>query len=598
MHTVFRINRFYKFRICCFLLFLYVNTYAQTHTDSIKQRIQQLQSGKNIIAANRILNQNTSLDANYTFEILQENLKLAEEIKDFEAIAYTYLSIGNFWFIRGNKIKAYENYRSSETMSRKYGYEKITGLALMNASNVSNHMENRISQLKMAIPFFTSTDDRLNLAKAYLNIGNCYSTYILGSEVIGVDNINDSILSRNDDKENNRHFRDSAFYYYKLAKVLNDTLQHHELSGSYHLRIAQWLSYDNQLDEAEKYFQISSYHFNQARLFKGTVYCLIELIKCKIKQNNLIQAHILADSVIALSLQHRYTDYYSEACLVKSGLYEKTNNFAKALHFFKLYYTTAEKNNASLIEEKINALNLELTIKDNENTINSLTQQSKIKELIVILVIGFAAFIIVAAFLFMQNRRRKIKYMQESIKKAEELNEMQISLLNTQLENNTLQARLLEEKINARSETLIMVANKMQKLKNYYDLLNENINKLVHKLSPERNHDEIKSVKLSLIQIAQEQNNLLELNSFSKYNNQEFFFMIEKKFPTLTNEDKNLLSMLIADLNTKQIAELLNINSESVFKKRYRLRKKLNIPNKISFADFYKDIVKSGSATS
>jgi len=593
MHISYQPNIRHKIALFCLLLGISLFAHTQTHSDSIKTLIQKLQSENNIIAANRLLNQNTTLGIDYTFRVLHENLKLAEDADMYEAVAYTRLSIGNFWFMRGNKIKAYENYRICETISRKHGFAKIIGLSLMNASNLINYMEKRIHELKMAIPYFIHSADSVNLAKAYLNIGNCYSTYILGPEILWTSTPLDSTWNQTENIDTAFNYRDSAFYYYDLAKLLNINLKHHELSASYNLRMAQWLSYDKNFSQAEVYFQTSILYFNQARLYKGTVYCLIELLDSKMKQNKITEAHTLADSALMLASQYGFTDYYSDVSLLKSKLYETSNDYNNALLFFKQYYTSAVQYNANLIEEKIDALNLELTVKEHENTINSLLQQSRMNRLIILTVIIIALSVLVAAYLYLQNRKRKIKYIQESMKKAEELNSVQIKLLNTELENNNLNAKILEEKINSRSETLIMVANKVQKLKNYYETLHEEINNLVQNLPPDKRSSELKPIKISMMQIAQEQNDLLELDTMSKQINQEFFFYMEQNYTNLTKEDKNLLSMLIADLNTKQIAGFLNITPDSVFKKRYRLRKKLNITNEISFTDFYTEILKN-----
>jgi len=139
---------------------------------------------------------------------------------------------------------------------------------------------------------------------------------------------------------------------------------------------------------------------------------------------------------------------------------------------------------------------------------------------------------------------------------------------------------------------LVMVANKIQKLEGYYDNLSEEIKQLSLKLPVQSRNEELKPLKLSLMHIAQEQKELLELGTLSTQINQDFFFYIEKNYPKLTKEDKNLLAMLIIDLSSKQIADFLHISPDSVFKKRYRLRKKLNILNETSFSDFYKEIVK------
>ncbi|HAN76290.1 MAG TPA: hypothetical protein DCQ31_00225, partial [Bacteroidales bacterium] len=323
------------------------------NNDSIKTLITQFQKENNLIAANRLLNQNTALEVEYTFGVLNENLNLAKKTAQFEALAYTYLSIGNFWFMRGNKIKAYENYRESEMISRKHGYAKITGLALMNASNVSSNMDKRIEQLKLAVPYFNNANDLLNLSKAYLNIGSCYSSYVLGAKILSVSNPTDSILPITQTETNKIQFRDSAFRYYRLAENLNDSLQHPEVWASYNLRIAQWLKYDQNYALAEKHYRLSNQYFSRANLFKGSVYNMLELAELKMQQQNYAQALKLADSTLILAQNYGFTDYYSDACLLISEIYERLNNYGAAIEYYKLYHNNSLQSNASLKDEKI-----------------------------------------------------------------------------------------------------------------------------------------------------------------------------------------------------------------------------------------------------
>ncbi len=59
---------------------------------------------------------------------------------------------------------------------------------------------------------------------------------------------------------------------------------------------------------------------------------------------------------------------------------------------------------------------------------------------------------------------------------------------------------------------------------------------------------------------------------------QEFFRKLKEKFPGLSNQDLRLCAYLKIGLNTKEIAEILNILPSSAFITRSRLRKKLNLP--------------------
>jgi AraC family transcriptional regulator, chitin signaling transcriptional activator len=58
---------------------------------------------------------------------------------------------------------------------------------------------------------------------------------------------------------------------------------------------------------------------------------------------------------------------------------------------------------------------------------------------------------------------------------------------------------------------------------------------------------------------------------------QEFFKKLKDKFPTLSNNDLRLCAYLRVGLNSKEIAEILNIQPSSSYISRSRLRKKLNL---------------------
>ncbi len=58
----------------------------------------------------------------------------------------------------------------------------------------------------------------------------------------------------------------------------------------------------------------------------------------------------------------------------------------------------------------------------------------------------------------------------------------------------------------------------------------------------------------------------------------EFFTEIQSRFPQLSASDLRMLALLKLNLNSKEIAGILNISPDSVKKSRYRLRKKMELP--------------------
>lgn len=71
---------------------------------------------------------------------------------------------------------------------------------------------------------------------------------------------------------------------------------------------------------------------------------------------------------------------------------------------------------------------------------------------------------------------------------------------------------------------------------------------------------------------------------------QDFFKLLDEKFPGLTRNDKILCAYLNMNMSTKEIAPLLNISVRGVEVNRYRLRKKMNLDRDINLSDFLSDL--------
>lgn len=90
---------------------------------------------------------------------------------------------------------------------------------------------------------------------------------------------------------------------------------------------------------------------------------------------------------------------------------------------------------------------------------------------------------------------------------------------------------------------------------------------------------------------------LIENSSKSEYEWEEFvekfssihptfFTSLEKQFPELSNTEIRLAVLLKLRLSSKEIANIINVSHESVKKGRYRLKKKLGLPQEQDLAKF------------
>ena len=70
----------------------------------------------------------------------------------------------------------------------------------------------------------------------------------------------------------------------------------------------------------------------------------------------------------------------------------------------------------------------------------------------------------------------------------------------------------------------------------------------------------------------------------------KFLKKVKKLHPTLTPNDLRLCAYLRLNLSSKEIAPLLNISPRSVEVKRYRLRKKMDLPHEFSLTNYIIEI--------
>ncbi|MBK5721082.1 hypothetical protein JGH11_09395 [Dysgonomonas sp. Marseille-P4677] len=71
---------------------------------------------------------------------------------------------------------------------------------------------------------------------------------------------------------------------------------------------------------------------------------------------------------------------------------------------------------------------------------------------------------------------------------------------------------------------------------------------------------------------------------------QDFFRLLDEKYPQLSRNDKVLCAYLYMNLSTKEIAPLLNISTRGVEVNRYRLRKKMNLDRDINLSEYLQNL--------
>lgn len=120
-----------------------------------------------------------------------------------------------------------------------------------------------------------------------------------------------------------------------------------------------------------------------------------------------------------------------------------------------------------------------------------------------------------------------------------------------------------------KNETIIFLRNELKRLEN---------------MSP--NKIRTKSVLRKSGEQLDSNNDWALFESQFKELNEDFFKKLSAAYPKLTTKNRKLCAYIKIGLTSKEIAPLLGITKRSVELQRYRLRKKLNLSNEISFDEF------------
>ncbi len=197
--------------------------------------------------------------------------------------------------------------------------------------------------------------------------------------------------------------------------------------------------------------------------------------------------------------------------------------------------------------------------------------------------IGLALLAVLLFSLFMHNfykiyyKRQKLKLILAN-KRDADLKELETEQQLMQLKNEKLQ----QDIENKNRELAISTMSLIKK--------NEFLNSIKEELKVSDTQKGLKSV----VKIIDKNiNNTDDWKFFQEaFNNadKDFLKKVKSIHPKLTPNDLKLCAYLRLNLTSKEIAPLLNISSRSVEVKRYRLRKKMNLPHEASLTNYILEI--------
>lgn len=549
---------------------------SPSQVEQVKMIIEGFQKRNDIISINKTLNRNTFLPPEYTIEIIHKNLQSAEKLQNKEALADTYLTLGNFWYIQGDFVKAYDYYSHCENISISNKFLRLEGISKLNKSNLTEKLPLKIEVLKNAVRILERAKDTLNLAKGHLNLGSAYEKFVFNNTDEKFEKVTDSLKIM--------FYKENAFFHYNVAQELNSVIKNSEINASLQTHFGDWNMFEKQFPDAKNNFENAGNYFNVAGRVKGMVYSKMRIAQIFEDENDTEEALQYLYQAEKLALEYEYKDYLTDIYKKITHIYKDNGNYQKAYFYHELYTVQALKLAELNSEDKIHIVNLQHDLSRKEYATVKYEQQKKINMVILFISIITIISISLISYLIIQNKKRKA----DNSQKKEKIAELEKEAIAIKLKSQLLQEELLKEKIQFSQNNLVEFANQVNKINSFLSILKTEMKQIKQN---NLGQDKINSLRLSFSEIVNEQHKLSQINSYSSKLNQEFFFYIQKNYTEISKEDELLLANIILNKTTKDISTILNISNESVYKKRYRLRKKLNLQPEETFEGFYNKII-------
>lgn len=408
-----------------------------------------------------------------------------------------------------------------------------------------------------------------------------------------------------------------AFAVFRKAAVLSVKVRHHLGIAEADKYIAQIFERKGRSDSAHKYLELAMQSYR--RLHNNTQVAFTYAKMGGIYEDEGKYQEALQYFFKALDLYNVTGDHGQAGLLNNIGdTYRKTSNYEKALYYtqqaqrlalklkdqqqissanrdlakvyekmgrFDSAYYYSEKARAAYAksfntesDKKLNLLqslfevqkkNREIEVLENDKQVNRILTISAI---LVALLIAFLSFSIIS--------RQRLKSKNEKMSYEGRNETMKLELINRQLQEENLKDKLELQSKELTSHTLLIIQ------KNQFI---ENLKQQVAQLIKDDKRDQRRELKqlLNLIDDNRDQDkNWEDFRVIYENIHENFFDGLKQHAESLTPTDLRFLALLKMNLDPADIATMLGISQGSLRTTRYRIKKKLRLPEEESLSGF------------
>ncbi len=461
------------------------------------------------------------------------------------ALARLWNEKGNLYSQRSYYNSSYECYKQSLLLFEELKDYKGIGNCYINFARLSEHKDKQLYYYRKALDQFSMIEDTLGVSKVLNNIGVTY-------EEAG--NL------------------DSALYYFEYALDIGVKNNYPKTKAACLTNLGNVSILKGKCREALAFLDSAEVIFISLGMKNGLTYnigkkgeahyCLYQkdsaLFYFKEHYRLAIETGQRAELLAAINSLKKY--------------YEEKEKYPRALRYANQALKLEKEISEDSKLEYSDMLNYEMDVQKKNQELEKIQLKERLRTVrLTAIAIGILlVFVIVIQILFKQ--RAKIKNNKIIVQQKE-------ALIWANIEKH-------KQELHFKNKELRQLSNYILQKRDFVELVKKQIiqiKKLNH--APEV----IKKINQALV-ILNGQLNLAQDNQILHAGMEEiqkkFLRQLKDAYPKLTPGDIKLLSLLSIDLSSKEIAPIMGISVESLNTKRYRLRKKLNMPSNMSFHEF------------
>ncbi|MFA8435076.1 MAG: tetratricopeptide repeat protein [Marinifilaceae bacterium] len=516
------------------------------------------------------------------FEGLQhfkEASGIAESENDERGLVDSWNEIGITYFNMGSYEEAQTYYFKALKKAEAIDYkERVTGMQNNIAIIYSIYKDHQkaLDLFEKLLEIYKQEKDLFHIALTSVNMANIYDE--IGQYEKGLQYLNSAIpiFSESGDK-------------LKLSSILNNR-------GLIYLKLNRrgeaYDDYQKALEIAEK----SNYE-------NGIISSSISIGEYFVIEQKLDKALGFFEKALKIALEDGDKSSVKDCYEGIAKVYTLQGNYQKALENTRLFLAYKDEIYNQRTQKQISELQIKYETEKKEEEIEYLHLTMKTQRRNLFLLIAGLLIISLLLLRILYLRQLNLKRKNLLLEQEKQLDQMALEKLDGEKREKDLENLRLQEEMQAREEITRLkqlkykaeIKHKERELAaNALHIVSknetlENLKKSVEDVLDAKS-TEVKSALKQLLQGIESNINLdQDWGNFKMHFeevHQDFFKQLLENYPDLNTNELRFCAYLRLNLDAKEIARILNISVNAIEKRRYRLRKKLNLNPEDSIFEF------------